>query len=649
MLLSEFAPPPARPTPRLALPVVLGFSAALLALALVGALGLARVSAASEARHWVAHTHEVLDALAAVRSAADSGVSGARDRALAGIAAGDAPRRALAARALAHVDRVAALTRDNPEQQARVPALRLWTSTHFAHLRLAAAATDAGRDARPLITRRALVAHDSVGSVLGAMAGAERVLLAAREAHEERQAARLRAQVVAGVGGAFAVCLAMLVVLWRDAGRRQRAERERDALFVRMQEAHEELEAQNEELVQQSEELVVQSEQLAVQSDELQGARDYLEAVLTHMADGVVAFDERGGVMLCNPAAQRFLALPHGALPAESWPTYAEWRAADGRTALGAGDAPVARVRAGRAVNAEVVLAPLGMRAGARAHALLATGRPVRDRMGRYRGAILTLHDITERKAADRLKNELVSVVSHELRTPLTSIRGSLGLLEGGVYGALPDPVRRLVTIGRSNTDRLIRLVNDLLDLEKLEAGRLELRDEPVDVSAVVATSVEGVRSFAADQGVRLEVAGAAPGRFVVRGDADRLTQVVTNLLSNAIKFSPPQGAVVVALAPGGGAAVRLSVRDSGPGIAEHDLGRLFRRFHQLDGSDTRRYGGTGLGLAISKDLVEQHGGRVGVESRPGDGACFWVELPCAAPLPGAADAAADLAPAHAA
>jgi signal transduction histidine kinase len=370
------------------------------------------------------------------------------------------------------------------------------------------------------------------------------------------------------------------------------------------------------------------------QSDELQGARDYLEAVLGHMVDGVIAFGERGAVLLCNPAAQQLLGLPHGAAPVAEWDEYAHWYAADGRARLAPDATPVARARRGSTVRAEdVVVAHAGARTadGARRRTLAATARPVRDRAGRYRGAILVLHDITDRKSAERLKNELVSVVSHELRTPLTSIRGSLGLLEGGAYGELPDRVRRLVSIGRSNTDRLIRLVNDLLDLEKLQAGRLELRHDPVAVGGIVATSVEGVRSFAAQHGVRLEVRPERPevAALVVRGDADRLTQVLTNLLSNAVKFSPPGAAVTLAVTQPAPDTVRLEVADEGPGIAEHDLPRLFHRFEQLDASDTRRHGGTGLGLAISKDLVEQHGGAIGVVSRRGEGARFWVELPC--------------------
>jgi signal transduction histidine kinase len=379
------------------------------------------------------------------------------------------------------------------------------------------------------------------------------------------------------------------------------------------------------------------------QSDELQGARDYLESVLGHMADGVIAFDERGTVILCNPAAQHFLGLPHGATPVAQWSAYTEWFDAEGVAPVAAGQSPVTRVRGGGTGRGDVfVVAHRATRQGAvvpgagRRRTVAATGRPVRDRAGRYRGSILVLHDVTDQKSAERLKNELVSVVSHELRTPLTSIRGSLGLLEGGAYGSLPDPVRRLVTIGRTNTDRLIRLVNDLLDIEKLQAGRLELRDAPVRVGAIVATSVEGVRSFAVEHGVRVETWTDAcdVDGIEVRGDADRLTQVLTNLLSNAIKFSPAGAAVAVRISRPKPGLVRIGVQDEGPGIAEHDLPRLFQRFQQLDGSDTRRHGGTGLGLAISKDLVEQHGGQIGAFSHPGEGALFWVELPCGAPSP---------------
>lgn len=645
--------PPARATSatrrgrRLGRRVLYGLVGSLLALAVVGALAMQRLAAAEHARAWVAHTHAVLDALTALAEADVAGATHVRSYVLGREIRHLAPLAGADRAAHAAVDEIARLTQDNPVQQGRVPELRHRVEAHFAGLH--AAARGVAPRAAGGLGPPALVATTPAGSLdalVARMRQTERDLLVQREAVEAAATRRARLELGVGVFGGCAVGIAALALLWADAGRRRRVEGERDQLIVGLQDAHEELEAQNEELVAQSEELVVQSEQLMRQSDELQGARDYLEAVLDHMADGVIAFDERGTVLICNPAAQLLLGLPHGAAPVADWADYTHWYDADGGTRLADADVPVTRVRHGGTVRGlELVVAHDGARQaarpqqageGPRRRTVSVAGRPVRDRTGRYRGAILVLHDITDRKAAERLKNELVSVVSHELRTPLTSIRGALGLLEGGAYGGLPDPIKRLVSIGRSNTDRLIRLVNDLLDLEKLQAGRLELRREPVPVAAIVAPSAEGVRSFAAEHGVRVEVhedpTAGAIDQLVVRGDADRLTQVLTNLLSNAIKFSPAGAAVTLGVARPAPGVVRLSVRDAGPGIAEHDLPRLFQRFQQLDGSDTRRHGGTGLGLAITKDLVEQHGGTIGVVSQLGEGALFWVELPCTTP-----------------
>ncbi len=243
------------------------------------------------------------------------------------------------------------------------------------------------------------------------------------------------------------------------------------------------------------------------------------------------------------------------------------------------------------------------------------------------------MRDISDWKRLDRMKAEFVSTVSHELRTPLTSIRGSLGLLEGGVVGTLPVEAQELVRIARSNAERLIRLVNDMLDLDKIEAGRLELKTGPLTPADLVSAAIEGMQAVAAD--VRFETSVSTARAFI--GDRDRLLQVLSNLLSNAVKFSPPSSIVTVgaelldasALGHSGRrSAVRFTVHNPGPGISAEDRTRLFTRFQQLDASDRRSRGGTGLGLAICKAIVEEHGGRIGVESEPGAGAVFWFELP---------------------
>lgn len=252
---------------------------------------------------------------------------------------------------------------------------------------------------------------------------------------------------------------------------------------------------------------------------------------------------------------------------------------------------------------------------------------PLYDVHGSIDGVVGIATDVSERVRLQRLKDEFISIVSHELRTPLTSIRGSLGLLEGGVAGPLAAKPLELLRIARLNTDRLIRLIGDMLDLDKMEAGLLELQVDDIDLGDVIDIAMREMAGLAAHAGVRIAKAENIARNCVVSADHDRMVQVLVNLLSNAIKFSPHEGEVVVSLLPIGGHA-RVEVRDRGPGIAPDDIGRLFQKFSQIDSSDTRARGGSGLGLVISKRIVEALAGRIGVESRVGSGSTFWIELP---------------------
>ncbi|HEY0600349.1 response regulator, partial [Brevundimonas sp.] len=238
---------------------------------------------------------------------------------------------------------------------------------------------------------------------------------------------------------------------------------------------------------------------------------------------------------------------------------------------------------------------------------------------------VAVVRDISARRRVEEMKEEFVSTVSHELRTPLTSIAGSLGLLAGGAAGPLPEKAARLVGIAHANSQRLVRLINDILDIEKIESGKLTLDLAVVDLGDIAARSVEAMRGLADELGVGLSLEAGEPAP--VRGDADRLMQVVTNLLSNACKFSPTGGVVSVSVDPRARIA-RLSVRDEGPGVPEAFRARIFSKFAQADGSGTRAKGGTGLGLAIAREITERHGGRLWFESPPGAGATFHLELP---------------------
>lgn len=241
------------------------------------------------------------------------------------------------------------------------------------------------------------------------------------------------------------------------------------------------------------------------------------------------------------------------------------------------------------------------------------------------------LRDITERKRVDRLKNEFVCTVSHELRTPLTSIRGSLRLIAGGYTGELPAKARAMIEIANESCERLVALVNDILDVEKIESGKMTFDLRLHDTTALAAKAVEATQAFAQPFGVEMRVeAPSGPCPAIV--DADRLIQVMTNLVSNAVKFSPKGGQVRVRVAPRGG-RVRVEVQDLGPGIPEDFRSRIFQKFAQADASNGRRSApGTGLGLSICKAIVDRLGGTIGFDSDAGAGTTFWFEVPGEAP-----------------
>jgi PAS domain S-box-containing protein len=233
--------------------------------------------------------------------------------------------------------------------------------------------------------------------------------------------------------------------------------------------------------------------------------------------------------------------------------------------------------------------------------------------------------DISERKRIERLKDEFVSTVSHELRTPLTSISASLALLTGSADTTLPEATKRLITIAHTNTQRLVRLINDILDIEKIESGTVIFNLQRVEIRSLIKQAIESSRALADSYGVRLRFAESTAQE--VRADADRLMQVFANLLSNAIKFSPRDAEVVVAVEDHD-EQVRITVRDHGCGIPEAFRSRIFGKFAQADASNARHKGGTGLGLSIVKQIVQRLGGEVGFSDAPGDGTIFYVELP---------------------
>jgi signal transduction histidine kinase/CheY-like chemotaxis protein len=253
---------------------------------------------------------------------------------------------------------------------------------------------------------------------------------------------------------------------------------------------------------------------------------------------------------------------------------------------------------------------------------------PVVSKAGRHLGCVASLHDVTAQRDIAVMKNEFVSMVSHELRTPLTSIKGYVDLIVDGEAGEINEIQRDFLEIVQENSDRLVTLINDLLDISRIESGRVSLQIEPVEIDHVAEDVVETFAAVADQAGVELSCS-AEEGLPRVAADKDRVGQVLMNLVSNAIKYSPDGGTAHIETVKKGG-EVLVRVTDTGIGIEPEDQEKLFTKFFRVDSSLTREIGGTGLGLSICKSVIELLGGEIGVESVPGEGATFFFTLPIA-------------------
>lgn len=257
----------------------------------------------------------------------------------------------------------------------------------------------------------------------------------------------------------------------------------------------------------------------------------------------------------------------------------------------------------------------------------------LRDHQNAVIGILSIGEDITEQLEVDRIKGEFISAISHELRTPLTAIHGSLELLTRNLVSSESQQGKQLLQLAADNDQRLVRLVNDILDLERLESGKALLNKQQIDTRLLTHKVVDTLQVTAKEKGITLSVSD--PGLFIM-ADGDRLMQVLTNLLDNAIKFSKEDSAVWLSVeqkdkpANNTVAEALFKVRDQGRGISAEHLVQIFDRFTQINRSDSWNKGGTGLGLSICKNIVEQHNGSIWVESQPGEGSCFQFTVPCA-------------------
>lgn len=385
--------------------------------------------------------------------------------------------------------------------------------------------------------------------------------------------------------------------------------------------------------------------QLAALADQFGRSQSTQAAIARSLSTGLLAADLDGRVWFCNPVAAHWLQLQIGNLLQSrlipDWLSASEWQA-DLDSLNTEENVNVRKLhRQGRWL--EMKIEPLHYQP---------TTSEGSQTSSQLDGFLLVLNDITERQQIEQMKNEFVAMVSHELRTPLTAMRGSLGLLMTGKLGTLSDKGQRMLEIAANNVERLLRLVNDILDLEKMESGKITLVPQACTIANVMTQSIEVMQAMADKAEVKL---ACAPIAVQVWADPDCLLQVLTNLLSNAIKFSPSgatvwvraqqlpmsvgddkplnqgresQSSLIADFLKHTSTAVLVSVEDQGRGIPSDKLEKVFDRFQQIDVSDSRQKGGTGLGLAICRSIVEQHEGKIWVESTIGEGSSFYVLLP---------------------
>lgn len=349
---------------------------------------------------------------------------------------------------------------------------------------------------------------------------------------------------------------------------------------------------------------------------ELHESEQRLHAILDNAAEGILTFDQHEKVLFDNRAARHLLG--DNRLPGRS---FASLFQQDGQ-ALPLPQAD--DIAAANAQESHIFREVQGVRQDG---SLIDLGMSLANLQRNQQClTIAIIHDLTEQKRVERLKGEFVSAVSHELRTPLTSIRGALGLITGGVMGAVPPAMEKLMTVARDNAERLALLVNDILDFEKLEYGGMTFHMENHSLFQLVSSAVESNQGYAEKFGIRLQCLCPQDPAWTICIDANRLSQVLSNLISNAVKFSHQDQAVEVDIVAHE-KQVRIWVIDHGIGIGADFQKRIFRKFSQEDSAVDRKHAGTGLGLSLSRSMVEKMGGKVGFESVEGQGSLFFIEL----------------------
>ena len=358
----------------------------------------------------------------------------------------------------------------------------------------------------------------------------------------------------------------------------------------------------------------------------LRESNTYIRAVFDTVAEGIITTDEQCNVKTANQAIIEIFGYELGELIGQR---------VDLLVANSPGDESQVHILRAALQNGEREQRDIEVEGRAKDGTVFPVKVQAREMLDAgSRRFVKVIQDVSEHKKIERMKNQVISMVSHELRTPLTSICGSLGLIAGGMTGALNPQAKQLVDIAYKNSQRLARLIDDILDIEKVEAGMIDFNIKPVEVMPLIEQALQSNLGFAQALDIEFVVGEKLPGAYVL-ADSDRLIQVLTNLLSNAVKYSPKGEVVTVNVKRIREGMIRVSVVDRGPGITPEFHERLFDRFTQDDSLDAKNKGGTGLGLNISKAIIENMNGQIGFDREQVHGATFFFDLPaCIDALP---------------
>ncbi|MGV0026988.1 ATP-binding protein [Phormidesmis priestleyi] len=413
--------------------------------------------------------------------------------------------------------------------------------------------------------------------------------------------------------------------LKRDIQMRKQAEIKISALNAqleqRVRERTDELQKTNVELLRQ----IAQRERVFRERQQAEASLDRLshqnELILNSAGDGIYGLDADGKITFANPAAARMLHCEVREFIGQWMHSYLNYAKPDG-TPYSLTESPIESTLRDGTVQSKT--GDLFQRQDGSSFPVEYVSSPIREQQTIV-GAVVVFKDITERQIIEQMKDEFVSIVSHELRTPLTSIRSTLGLVASGWLDSHPEKSRRMLEIAFSNTNRLVRLINDILDIERIKFGKITMEKKSCNAADLMTQSADAMRAMAEKAGIKLCVTPIAVDLWA---DPDRIIQTLTNLLNNALKFTPSHSTVWLTAETHAPSHVLFCVKDQGSGIPEDKLEAIFDRFQQVDASNSRSQGGSGLGLTICREIVQQHDGKIWVESQLGVGSAFYFTLP---------------------